>query len=93
MESVGAVVTKKIIEKIFLQKVMKRLRICQNFWKKKVIIFNDYACPKYQELIFKDEEYYWRCSSYPFCHAKALHCAKRKAFAHGTWTRCFSNNL
>ena len=35
----------------------------------------------------------WRCSNYPFRHAKTLHCAEKKAFAYGTWTRCFFNKF
>ena len=55
------------------------------------MIFNldDYACPKVQFLIFKDKEYGWRSSNYPFRHAKTFHWAERKAFAYGTWTRSF----
>ena len=43
----------------------------------KIISLDDYACPKSQYLIFKDEENDWRCSSYPFCDAKALECAEK----------------
>ena len=53
---------------------------------------DDYACPKVQNTVFKDEEYDWRRSNYPFCHANTPHCAERKAFAYGTWTRCFLIN-
>ena len=57
----------------------------RNFGNKGYIL----GCPKVQNLIFKDEEYDWRCSNYPFRHANTLHCAERKAFAYGTWTKCF----
>ena len=104
MESIGAVVTKNILN---LKKILKNLeatdteffakgyekcKILSEFLETKIINLDDYACPKVQFLIFKDEEYDWRCSNYPFRHAKTLHCAERKAFAYGTWTRCFLTN-
>ena len=33
-------------------------------------------------LIFKAEDYHWRCSNYPFRHAKTLHCAEWKKEKH-----------
>ena len=71
----------------------EKCKILSEFLETKIINLDDYACPKVQFLIFKDEEYDWRCSNYPFRHAKTLHCAERKAFAYGTWTRCFFNKL
>ena len=64
--------------------VMKNILSLKNYWKLKSsrICFSNF-------LFFKDGENDWRCSNYPFCHKKILHCAERKAFAHGTWTRCF----
>ena len=105
MESIGAVGYEKYTE---LEKILKNLeatdtkffakgyekcKILSEFLETKIINLDDYACPKVQFLIFKDEEYDWRCSNYPFRHAKTLHCAERKAFAYGTWTRCFFNKL
>ena len=49
----------------------------------KIINLDDYACPKVQFLIFKDKEYDWRCSNYPFHHAKTLHCAAKKSICIG----------
>ena len=72
---------------------MKYVRFCQNFWETKINNLDDYACPKVQFLIFKDEEYDWRCSNYPFRHAETLDCAEREAFAYGTWTRFFFQQL
>ena len=101
MESIGVVVIKNIqsfknIEKIkssrngvFLQKAMKNVKILSEILKTKVMNLDDYSSPKIQNLIFKDAEYDWRSSDNPFCHAKTLHCAERKAFAYGTWSRCF----
>ena len=101
MESIGAAVTKKNteLEKIlknleareteFFAKCYQKSKNLSEFLETKIINVNDYACPKIQFLIFKDEECDWRCSNYQFCHAKTLHCAERKAFAYGTWTRFF----
>ena len=80
----------KILKKLeatemeFFAKDYEKCKILSDFLEIKIIILE---CPKVQFLIFKDKEYDWRFSNYPFCHAKILHCAKRKAFAYGTWTR------
>ena len=85
----------KILKKLkapeteFFAKSYKKCKNLSEILEKKVTNLDDYACPKVQNLIFKDEEYDWRCSKYPFCHANTLHCAEWKAFAYGTWTRCF----
>ena len=104
MESVGAVNKKKNteLEKIlkifkateteFFAKAYEKFKILSEFLESKFISLDDYACPKIQFLTFKDEEHDWRCGNYPFCHAKTLHCAERKVFAYGTWTRCFLTN-
>ena len=76
-----------------MQHFKKKSQILTGIFETKVTNLDDYACPKIQNLIFKDEEYDWICSNYPFRHANILHCAKRKAFAYGTWTRCFLNKL
>ena len=59
----------------------------------KIISLDGYACHKVQFSIFKDKVYDWSSSNNPFRHAKTLHCAEKKAFAYGTWTRCFFNKL
>ena len=64
----------------FFAKGYEKCKILSEFLETKIINLDDYACPKVQFLIFKDEEYDWRCSNYPFRHAKTLHCAERKAF-------------
>ena len=71
----------------FFAKGYEKCKILSEFLKTKVFNLDDYVCPKSQFLIFKEEEYDWRCINYPFFHAKILHCAERKAFAYGTWTR------
>ena len=70
----------------FFAKGYEKCKSLSEFLEAKIIHLDDYACPKIQFLIFKDEEKDWRCSNYPFRHAKTLHCAERKAFAYGTWT-------
>ena len=77
----------------FFAKGHGKCKILSELLATKVINLDEYACPKVEFLIFKVEEYDWRCSNYPFRHAKTLHCAERKAFAYGTWTRCFLNKL
>ena len=71
----------EVRETEFFAKVYEKCKILTKFLKTKIDNLDDYACPKVQFLIFKDEEYDWRCSNYPFPHAKTLHCAERKAFA------------
>ena len=44
------------------EKMFKRLKAVINF-------------ERVSNLGFKDKEYDWRCSNYPFRHAKILHCA------------------
>ena len=75
-----------------LQRVFENCKILPEFFETKIINLDDYACPKIQFLIFKDEEYDWRSSNYPLRHAKTLHCADGKAFGYETWTRCFLTN-
>ena len=104
IESIGTVYEKyteheKILKKLkapeteFFAKGYDKCKTLSEILETKVTNLDDYAGPKIQNLIFKDEEYDWRCSNYPFRHAKTLHCAERKAFAYGTWTRCFFNEL
>ena len=76
----------------FFAKVYEKCKNLSEILETKVTHLDGYACPKVQNLIFKDEEYDWRCRNYPFRHANTLHCAERKAFAYGTWTRCFLIN-
>ena len=81
----------KILKKLkapeteFFAKGYEKCKILSEILETKVTNLDDYACPKMQHLIFKDEENGW--SNYPFRHANTLHCAERKAFAYGTWTR------
>ena len=53
----------------FFAKSYEKCKILSEFLETKIIILDDYACPKVQFLIIK-EEYDWRCSNYPFRHAK-----------------------
>ena len=68
----------------FFGKGYEKCKILSEISEKKVTNLDDYASPEAQNLIFKDEEYDWRCSNYSFCLANTLHCAERKAFAYGT---------
>ena len=103
MESIGEVGIKiyteleKILKKLeapqteFFAQVYEKSKILSGFLK--IINLGDCACPKHQNLIIKYEEFDWRCSKDPIDHANTLHCAERKAFAYGTWTRCFFYKL
>ena len=99
MESVGVVITKSLLnfkklknleatETDFAKKYEK-CKIMSEFSGTKTINLDDYACSKVQFLLFKDEEYDWRRSNYPFNHAKTLHRAERKAFLDRSMTRFF----
>ena len=72
----------------FFAKGYEKCKFLSDFLETKIINLDDYDWPKVQFLIFKDEQYDWRCSNYPFRHAETLHCAERKAFAYGTWYYC-----
>ena len=103
MESIGAVVTKIILN---LKKKLKNLeateteifakryekcKILSEFLETKIINLDDYDYLKVQFLIFKDEGYDWGCSSCPIRHAKTLHCAERKTFEYGTYDVFLTN--
>ena len=45
--------------------------------------FDDYGCPKIQDLVKTDSS--WICSSYRFRHKTRLHRAERKAKVNGEW--------
>ena len=47
----------------FFAKGYEKCKILSEFLETKIINLDDYACPKVQFLIFKDEEYDWRCSN------------------------------
>ena len=81
----------KTTETEFFAKCCEKCKFVGNFGNKGYT-FDDYACPKVQNLNFKDEQYDWRCSNYPFCYAKSLHCAERKAFAYETWRNSRNRN-
>ena len=89
MESVGlgAAVSKNIenllknleaSEMEFFAKGYEKCMILSEFLETQIINLDDYACPKVQYLIFKDEEYHLRCCSYPFRHAKLFTVQKEK---------------
>ena len=48
--------------------------------------FDDYGCPKTQDLVGEGKtKYSWICSSYLFRHKTRLPCAERKAKVYGNW--------
>ena len=75
----------KILEKVkapeteFFATGYEKCNFLSEILETKATKLDDYAG---LNLIFKAEEYHWRCSNYPFCHAKTLHCAERKKEKH-----------
>ena len=62
----------------FFAKGYEKCKILSEFLKTKIINLDDYACLKVQFLIFKDEEYDWKCSNYPFVMQKLFTVQKEK---------------
>ena len=65
----------KILKKLkapeteFFAKGYKKCEILSEIRKQWFSNLDNYTCSKVQNLIFKDKEYDWRCSNYPFRHA------------------------
>ena len=59
----------KILKKLkapeteFFGKGYKKCKILSEILETKVTNLDDYACPEIQNLVFKYEEYDWRCSN------------------------------
>ena len=68
------------------------VRLLSENLETKVTNLDDYACPKVQNLIFKDEKSDRRCSKHSHRHQKFF-AAEKKAFAYGTGNRCCFNKL
>ena len=81
----------KAPETEFFAKGYEKCKSLSEILETKVKNLDYYACSKIQNLIFKDDACDRRCNKYPFRQANTLHCAERKAFAYGTWSRCFLN--
>ena len=64
-------------------KGLEKCRLLTTFLGQNVENFDDYGCPKIQDLVKMDS--LWNCSSYPFRHKTRLHCAERKAKVYGEW--------
>ena len=71
---------------------MKNVQILSEGLETKATNWDDYACPKAQNLIFKDEEHNGVVSTTHFVMLK-LFTVQKSAFAYGTWTPCFLNKL
>ena len=71
MESIGTVTTKNILslkklkapETEYFAKGYEKCKFPTEILETKVTNLDNYACPKVQKLIFKDEDYDWRCSN------------------------------
>ena len=69
------------VKRQYFAKGTEKCKILRNLLDKEVENWQDYGCPKVQDLV--DE--IWICSSYPFGHKTTLHCAQRKAKLFGNW--------
>ena len=53
---------------------------------------DDLGCPKVSKLL-NNSDTDWDCSNYPYRQKKTLHCAEKKAYAYGTWTVDFFDDV
>ena len=72
----------KAPETDFFANSYEKCKILSEVLVTKVTNLVDYACPKVQNLIFKDEEYDWSCSNYPFRHSKILYTVQKEKHLH-----------
>ena len=72
----------KVMNAEVFAKGLEKCRLLTTFLGQNVENWDDYGCPKNQDLVKTDS--LWNCSSYPFRH-KRLHCAERKAKVYGEW--------
>ena len=64
-------------------KVLEKCRLLTNLHGRNVENFDDYGCPKIQDLVKTDSP--WICSNYLLRHKTRLHSAERKAKMYGNW--------
>ena len=74
----------KVMNVEVFAKGLKNSRLLFRLLGKNVENFNDYGCPKIQDLVGEGKtDVLWMCSSYPFRRKTELHCAERKAKVYG----------
>ena len=73
----------------FFAKGSEKCKILSQILNKPVEKLGNLSCPPASALVFRNEkgECDWICSSYPLRHLKTLHCAERKAYVYGLWTK------
>ena len=73
----------------FFAKGSEKCKILSQILNKPVENLDNLSCPPASALVFRNEkgECDWICSSYPLRHLKTLHCAERKAYVYGLWTK------
>ena len=73
----------------FFAKGSEKCKILSQILNKPVENLDNLPCPPASALVFRNEkgECDWICSSYPLRHLKTLHCAERKAYVYGLWTK------
>ena len=75
--------------RLVIAKGSEKWKILSQILNKSVENLDNLSCPPASALVFRNEkgECDWICSSYPLRHLKTLHCAERKAYVYGLWTK------
>ena len=76
----------KVINAEVFAMALEKCRLLTRLLGQKVENFDDYGCPKIQDLVGeRTTESSWICCIYPFRRKLRLHCAERKAKVYGEW--------
>ena len=76
----------------YFAKGLEKCNLFSKYLCKDVENLDDLGCPKVSKLL-NNSDTDWDCSNYPYRHKKAFHCAEKKAYAYGTWTLDFFDNV
>ena len=72
--------------KVMFAKGLENCRLLTNLLGRIAENWDDYGCPKVQDLVGEGKtDSSWICSNYLFRHKTRLHCAERKAKVYGEW--------
>ena len=75
---------KKVMNLEVFAKGLEKCRLLTRLLGQNVENWDDYGCPKVQDLAGEGKlDSSWICSSYPYRHKTRLHCAERKAKVYG----------
>ena len=73
----------KVMNAEVFAKGLEKCRLLTNLLGRNVENWDDYGCPKIQDLVKTDSS--WICSIYRLRHKTRFHCAERKAKVYGDW--------